>query len=87
MGRWTGCCCILGRQTEAGYEVTEVWRSKEAFDRFAADTLGPVLTDLSGGDAPPPIMVQPFDLRGAPHPERAPRHLTHGGLMAGWGVG
>ena len=53
----------LGRQTETGYEVTEVWRSKEAFDRFVTETLGPVLADVSGGAAPP-ITVQPFDLRG-----------------------
>ena len=59
-----GMLLHLGRPTETGYEVTEVWRSKEAFDRFAADTLGPVLADLSGRDAPPPIMIQPFDLRG-----------------------
>ena len=63
-GEVDGMLLHLGRQTEYGYEVTEVWRSKEAFDRFAADTLGPVLADLSGGAAPPPIMVQPFDLRG-----------------------
>ena len=63
-GEVDGMLLHLARQTETGYEVTEVWRSKEAFDRFAADTLGPVLADLSGRDAPPPIMIQPFDLQG-----------------------
>jgi hypothetical protein len=63
-GEVDGMLLHLGRQTETGYEVTEVWRSKEAFDRFAAEVLGPVLADLSGGAPPPPIMVEPFDLRG-----------------------
>ena len=63
-GEVDGMLLHLGRQTDTGYEVTEVWRSQEAFDRFATDILGPVLTDLSGGAAPPPIMAQPFELRG-----------------------
>ena len=63
-GAVDGMLLHLGRQTETGYEVTEVWQSKEAFDRFAADILGPVLADLSGGEEPPSLTVQPFDLRG-----------------------
>ena len=58
----------LRRLTETGDEVTQVWGSKEALDRLAADTLGPSFADLSGGAARPPLVVQPFDLEGLPIP-------------------
>jgi hypothetical protein len=60
-----GMLLHVGRETRGGFQVTEVWESKELYDRFSAEILGPALAHLSGGQSPPvePAMEE-FDPRG-----------------------
>ncbi len=48
-----GLLLHVGRATEGGFSVLEVWVSREACDRFDREVVGPALADLSGGQAPP----------------------------------
>jgi hypothetical protein len=59
-----GLLVHLGRATDDGFEVTEVWESKEHFDAFMSKVAGPIMMRLSGGQAPPAIPAEEFDLRG-----------------------
>jgi hypothetical protein len=60
-----GMLLHVGRETRGGFQVTEVWESKERYDRFNAEILGPALAQLSGGQPPPvePAMEE-FEPRG-----------------------
>ena len=60
-----GMLLHVGRQTHGGFQVLEVWESKELRERFDAEILGPALAHLSGGQPPPvePVMEE-FDPRG-----------------------
>jgi hypothetical protein len=60
-----GLLVHVGRETGGGFQVTEIWESKELCDRFNAEVFGPTLARLSGGQAPPgePVM-QEFEPRG-----------------------
>jgi hypothetical protein len=60
-----GMLLHVGRETRGGFQVTEVWESKELYDRFTAEILGPALAHLSGGESPPvePAM-EDFEPRG-----------------------
>jgi hypothetical protein len=60
-----GMLLHVGRETRGGFQVTEVWESKELYDRFAVEILGPALAELSGGQPPPvePAMEE-FQPRG-----------------------
>jgi hypothetical protein len=57
---------IPGRATTDGFQVLEVWESKEHYDRANTDIVFPVMRELAG-DQPPPSMEQAtetFDVRG-----------------------
>jgi hypothetical protein len=55
----------IARETGDGFQVTEVWESQAAYDRYATDVLAPVLTELSGGRATPGDQTErPFEVRG-----------------------
>jgi hypothetical protein len=41
---------------DGGWEVIDVWESREAFDRFAAERIGPGLAAIGMADGPPPEM-------------------------------
>jgi hypothetical protein len=60
-----GMLVHVGRETRGGFQVTEIWESKELCDRFNEEVVGPALTRLSGGQPPPgePVM-QEFEPRG-----------------------
>jgi hypothetical protein len=60
-----GLLVHVGRETSGGFQVIEIWESKELCDRFYAEIVGPALADLSGGQPPPaqPAM-QGFEPRG-----------------------
>ena len=53
------------RQAPGGFQITEVWESKELSDRFIAEIVGPVVEQLSGGQPPPqePAILE-FEPRG-----------------------
>jgi hypothetical protein len=48
----------MGGPIDGGWRVVDAWESREAFDRFAAETLGPVISGVTGGQAPPPQPVE-----------------------------
>ena len=60
-----GMLLHVGRETREGFQVIEVWESKELYDRFTAEILGPALAHLTGGQPPPvePAMEE-FEPRG-----------------------
>jgi hypothetical protein len=56
----------IGRATTDGFQVLEVWESKEHYDRANTDILFPLMRELAG-DQPPPSMelaTETFDVRG-----------------------
>jgi hypothetical protein len=64
-GEVDGLLVHIGRATEDGFEVVEVWQSREHFERFNRDVVNPVMAELSPG--PPPAPGQgytEFDVRG-----------------------
>jgi hypothetical protein len=48
-----GMLLHVGRATDGGFQVIEIWESKEQCDRFNADVVGPALAQLTGGQPPP----------------------------------
>jgi hypothetical protein len=67
-----GMLLHLGRATDGGFEVIEVWQSKEQCDRFNADVVGPSLAQLTGGGRPgTEPTVEEFEPRGLIVPSAA----------------
>jgi hypothetical protein len=65
-GRADGLLVHLARATDTGFQVVEVWESKDHRERYQAELVGPLLAELSGGDGPPgegPVATE-FDVRG-----------------------
>ena len=63
-GAVDGMLVHLGQETPRGFEVTEIWESKELCDRFNQE-VGPALARLSGGRPPPEEpRMQEFEPRG-----------------------
>jgi hypothetical protein len=61
-----GLLVHIGRATTDGFQVLEVWESKEHYDRANTDILFPLMRELAG-DQPPPSMelaTETFDVRG-----------------------
>jgi len=60
-----GLLVHVARQTPGGFQITEIWESKELCDRYNAEVVNPTLAELSGGQPPPmePAM-QEFEPRG-----------------------
>ena len=52
-----GCLVHVGRATPDGFEVLEVWESKEHYDRANADIVFPLMQKLAG-DQPAPRIEQ-----------------------------
>ncbi|WP_369252466.1 hypothetical protein [Geodermatophilus amargosae] len=59
-----GLLVHLARQTADGFQVVEVWESREDFERYSADVVGPVATEVLQGRPRTPTVVTPFDVRG-----------------------
>ena len=62
-GAAEGMLLHVGRATPSGFQVTEVWESKEQWDRFATEVVGPALAELTGGQVREPE-VEGFEPRG-----------------------
>ncbi len=65
-GKADGLLVHVGRATGEGFEVLEVWESREHFERYTRDVIAPVMAELMPG-APPPAIGQgyeEFDVRG-----------------------
>jgi hypothetical protein len=64
-GRADGLLLHVGRETGTGFQITEVWESREVFERFSDEILGPAMADLSGGrPASGEPTVEGFEPRG-----------------------
>ncbi len=60
-----GLLLHLARQTSTGFQVTEVWESKELCDRYTAEVINPAVEQLSGGRSlPMEPAVDEFEPRG-----------------------
>ena len=71
-GGGDGLLVHIGRPTPDGFQVLEIWESKEQWDRFNSEVVGPALAELSGGQPPPsePMVVE-FEPRGLIVPSAA----------------
>jgi hypothetical protein len=61
-----GLLVHVGRATTDGFQIVQVWESKEHYDRANTDVVFPLMREL-GGDQPPPSIEQAteaFDVRG-----------------------
>ena len=66
VGAFDGLLVHIGRATIDGFQVMEVWESKEHWDRANADIVFPLMRELAG-DQPLPSIEQTtevFDVRG-----------------------
>ena len=52
-GAPTGLLVHIARETPEGFQVIEIWESKQHCDEFATTVLAPIIERLSGGQAPP----------------------------------
>ena len=55
-----GLLLHVGRATDQGFQIIEVWESRELWLRYNDELVGPVMAEVIGGQAPP---------EGAPAPE------------------
>jgi hypothetical protein len=55
MGEGTpgGLLVHIARETADGFQVIEVWESKQQCDEFQDAVLAPIIAQVSGGQAPP----------------------------------
>ena len=58
-----GLLVHLARATDAGFQVVEVWESREHFDHYETEIVGPL---LAGAGAPTDVgrVATAFDVRG-----------------------
>ena len=58
-----GLLVHLARATDAGFQVVEVWESREHFDHYETEIVGPL---LAGAGAPTDVgrVATEFDVRG-----------------------
>jgi hypothetical protein len=61
-----GLLVHVGRATTDGFEVLEVWESKEHYDRANTDIVFPLMRELAGDQSPPSIeqATEAFDVHG-----------------------
>ena len=67
-----GLLLHVGRPTPGGFQVLEIWESKETCDRFFAEVVRPAFAAVSGDQAPPAEpRVAEFEPRGLVVPSAA----------------
>jgi hypothetical protein len=49
-GRADGLLVHVARATEAGFQVLEVWESRDDFERYQAELVGPLLAEVTGAE-------------------------------------
>ena len=61
-----GLLLHIGRASDDGFEVIEVWTDKAQFERYSEEVVWPAAARLAEGQAGPPPSVQTveFDVRG-----------------------
>ncbi len=64
-GAVDGLLLHIGRATHDGFQVTEVWETREQCDRFTEDVVQPALAELTQGRPSPPAPPrEEFEPRG-----------------------
>jgi hypothetical protein len=65
-GAFDGLLVHIGRATTDGFQVVEVWESKEHYDRANTDFVFPLMRELAGDEPPRSTEpgTEPFDVRG-----------------------
>ncbi|MGY1642037.1 hypothetical protein ACI782_13040 [Geodermatophilus sp. SYSU D00703] len=53
-GTAEGLLVHLARATPTGFQVVEVWDSREQYERYDREVVAPVVAELSAGGPPPP---------------------------------
>ena len=61
-----GLLVHIGRATTDGFQIVQVWESKEHYDRANTDVVFPLMRELAGDQPPPSIepATEAFDVRG-----------------------
>ncbi len=59
-----GLLLHLARPTADGFQVIDVWESREAHERGIREVVGPASAEVLRGQAPPPSVVTEFEVRG-----------------------
>ncbi len=64
-GRADGLLVHLARATGTGFQVVEVWESRDDYERYHAELVGPLLAEVAGAPVPQdePAVTE-FDVRG-----------------------
>jgi hypothetical protein len=64
-GTVEGLLVHIGRATADGFEVLEVWESREQFERYTKELINPVIEELFPGQMPPDGQgADEFEVRG-----------------------
>ena len=58
-----GLLVHLACSTPAGFQIVEVWESREPFERYSAELVTPLMMRLDG-QMPPATAVEEIDVRG-----------------------
>ena len=68
-----GLLVHFARTTEQGYQVVEVWESKEDCDRFFAEVVNPIVERFAAGrPLPSAPAIEEFEVHGLVTPVAAP---------------
>ena len=59
-----GLIAHIGRATDVGFEITEIWKSKEMFDTFNREVWPKVAAKIPGAEGMEPPAGREFELRG-----------------------
>jgi len=59
-----GLLVHIGRATDQGFEIMEIWESREQWDRFTTEVLGPVLAQFADQQPTEEPVVVEFEPRG-----------------------
>ncbi|MGY1793925.1 hypothetical protein ACI796_08070 [Geodermatophilus sp. SYSU D00525] len=63
-GEFDGRLVHLAWATADGLRVVEVWDSREQYDRYGREVIGPLVDEVLTGRPHPPELVTRFDVRG-----------------------
>ena len=62
-----GLLLHLGRAAEDGFEVVEVWESRDHYERYNRELVEPLIAELAGADGPASAgrqQIEEFEVRG-----------------------
>lgn len=64
-----GLLVHVARATQTGFQIIEVWESRELFDRYTAELVAPVMARILGEQRSPAMETEEFDVRGLVLPQ------------------